>query len=57
MDQPPEMDVAQARAALDAGKHVFVDIRDPDSYKEEHIPGALHLDDSNVADFVGKADK
>jgi thiosulfate sulfurtransferase len=31
----------------------IVDIRDPQSYAMGHIPGALRLDNSNVATFIG----
>lgn len=32
----------------------IVDIRDPQSYAMGHIPGALRLDNSNVAKFIGE---
>ena len=34
-----------------------MDIRDPGSYREAHIPGAVHLHDGNVQEFVQKTDK
>ncbi|HLD74213.1 MAG TPA: thiosulfate sulfurtransferase GlpE [Bdellovibrionota bacterium] len=36
---------------------VFVDIRDPQSFQGGHIPGALHVNDDNVYDFIESADK
>nr|WP_251978005.1 MULTISPECIES: thiosulfate sulfurtransferase GlpE [unclassified Salinicola] len=32
----------------------LVDIRDPLSYSQGHIPGSRHLDNSNVAELVEK---
>lgn len=34
---------------------VVVDIRDPQSYANGHISGALHLDNHNLADFIARA--
>ena len=36
---------------------MFVDIRDPGSYRAAHIPGAVHLHDGNVQQFIESADK
>ncbi len=52
-----EIDIQQAQLLLEAGTATFVDVRDPNSFQEEHIPGATHLDDSNVQQFVASADK
>ena len=57
MSEIPEIDVQEARKALDGGNHLFVDIRDPESYTSGHIPGALHVHDENVEEFVRSADK
>ena len=46
------LSVAEARSKLDAGDAVFLDIRDPDSYQVAHIPGAIHINDTNVAEYV-----
>lgn len=35
-------------------KPVFVDIRDPQSYAQGHIPGALPLNNDNVSEFLDK---
>ena len=53
----PEIDVAGAVKAHEAGETVFVDIRDPDSYAGGHIPGAVHLHDGNVGEFLRTADR
>ncbi|MCB9831735.1 MAG: thiosulfate sulfurtransferase GlpE [Planctomycetes bacterium] len=46
------MDLNGARARLDAATAVFVDIRDPQSFAEGHIPGARRLDNANIQAFL-----
>ena len=53
----PEIDVPQAKLLLEAGTATFVDVRDPYSFKTSHVPGAVHVDDDNVKQFVADADK
>ena len=53
----PEIDVAQAKLLLEAGSATFVDVRDPHSFTAGHVPGAVHVDDANVQDFVRESDK
>jgi len=52
----PEIDCDAARGMLDEGGATFVDIRDPGSFQAGHIPGARHLGDHNVRDFVASED-
>ncbi len=52
-----QIDPEAARALLDAKTATFVDIRDPGSYEEGHIKGALHLNDDTVREFVKKTPK
>ena len=49
--------VKDAKEKLDKGEAVFVDVRDPASYDEAHIPGALLVNDSNVGAFIANTDK
>lgn len=56
-DGIPEVDQAGAKLALEEGKTLFVDVRDPGSFAEAHIPGARYLHDGNVQEFVESADK
>tara|TARA_R110000751_G_scaffold135943_1_gene238893 strand:- start:240 stop:560 length:321 start_codon:yes stop_codon:yes gene_type:complete len=35
----------------------LADIRDPQSYSQGHIPGAVRLDNDNLGQFVAAADK
>lgn len=38
-----EVSVAEAKAELDSGEAVFLDVREPEEYKKGHIPKAKHL--------------
>ena len=42
---------------LKEGKAKFVDIRDPQSFEQGRIKGALRLDNNNISQFVGEEDK
>jgi len=57
MDQIPEINIQDAKNKLEGRECTFVDIRDPASFREAHIPGAVHLHDGNVQQFVEAADK
>ena len=50
------INVEEARELIERGNAVVVDVRDPDSYKAGHIPGAESVDDGNVRDFIERAD-
>ena len=41
--QIPRINVQDAKAAYDIGNAVFVDVRDPESYAQNHIKGALSI--------------
>jgi thiosulfate sulfurtransferase len=53
----PQIQIHEAKQKLDQRACTFVDIRDPDSYRAAHIPGALHLHDGNVQEFLQSTDK
>jgi len=53
----PELDVREAKQRHDEGATLFVDCRDPSSYRDARIPGARLVVDDNVAEFVRDADK
>lgn len=57
MIQIPEISIYEAKKKLDEGQTTFVDIRDVNSYQEAHIPGAIHLHDGNVQEFIETSDK
>ena len=48
----PQIHVHEAKQKLDAKSCLFVDIRDPGSYRQAHIPGAIQLNDGNVQEFL-----
>ena len=56
-DRPLEIDMETAKKHLDAGEAIFVDVRDPMSFRQAHIPGALHVTDVNVEEFVAATEK
>lgn len=57
MDSIPEVDLEKAKSLLEADSATFVDVRDPGSYAESHIPGACNILDDTVEDFVAKTPK
>jgi thiosulfate sulfurtransferase len=52
-----QIQIHEAKKKLDQKDCIFVDIRDPGSYYASHIPGALHLHDGNVQEFIQSTDK
>lgn len=50
------IDPTLASSLLKKGAQL-VDTRDPQSYQQAHIPGALRLDNDNLAQFVADTDK
>ncbi len=53
----PQIQIHDAKATLDQMQSLFVDIRDSGSYNQAHIPGAIHLHDGNVQEFLQNTDK
>ena len=53
----PQIQIYEAKKKFDLKQCVFVDIRDPGAYGAAHIPGALHLHDGNVQEFIQNSDK
>jgi hypothetical protein len=50
------VDLADAKAALDAGTAVFVDVRSAAEYEQGHIPGALSIPGTELEDRLGELD-
>jgi thiosulfate sulfurtransferase len=48
----PQIQIHEAKMKFDDKSCLFVDIRDPGSYRQAHIPGAIHLHDGNVQEFL-----
>jgi thiosulfate sulfurtransferase len=57
MNGIPQIQIHEAKKKLDQQDCMFVDIRDPGSYRAARIPGAVHLHDGNVQEFIESADK
>jgi thiosulfate sulfurtransferase len=53
----PQIQIHEAKNKLDQKNCLFVDVRDPGSYKAAHIRGALLLHDGNVQEFMQNTDK
>ena len=53
----PQIQIHEAKQKFDDKSCVFVDIRDSGSYRQAHIPGAIHLHDGNVQEFLQKTAK
>jgi len=53
----PEIDIELAQELFESGSAVFVDIRDANSFHAARVPGAIHLNESTVKDFVANTDK
>ncbi|MFT5758919.1 MAG: thiosulfate sulfurtransferase [Alteromonadaceae bacterium] len=50
------LSVSQLHDVLSTGTHVVLDIRDPASFNSSHIPGAIHLSNDSMAEFLREAD-
>jgi len=50
------MQINQLHETLQDKTYVVVDIRDPASFRDGHIPGAIHLTNESLADFMREAD-
>ncbi|QTF06801.1 thiosulfate sulfurtransferase GlpE [Brenneria izadpanahii] len=55
MEQFAAIDIENAYSRWQQGE-VIVDIRDPQSFAIAHVPGAVHLTNETLADFVRQAD-
>ena len=53
----PEIDVESAAVHLAAGDAVFMDVRDGGSYAAAHVPGALHVNDATIEQFLEDTDR
>lgn len=56
MDQFTIISVEQAHQQLQQPNVVLVDIRDPQSFQTGHVPGAIHLTDRTLVQFLQQYD-
>jgi len=52
VDEIPELPVDEAQRLHAAQGATFVDVRDPGSHLAAHVPGAVRVDDANLAEFL-----
>jgi 3-mercaptopyruvate sulfurtransferase SseA len=52
-DDAPRISLADAKKEFDSGTAVFIDTRGSESYRQEHIKGAINI---TTADLAAKAD-
>jgi len=52
-----EASIDEAKKEIDKQTSTFLDIRDEESYKLGHIPGAIHISDNNLEEYIQQADK
>ena len=45
------INITDAKNIINAGNAVLLDIRDRDSYLQEHIPNAIHLTEYNIEEL------
>lgn len=56
-DEFEQIDVQSARSLIATGSVTIIDIRNEDSYREAHIPGAVTVNDTNINQFLKETDK
>ncbi|MEE3664073.1 thiosulfate sulfurtransferase GlpE [Brenneria sp. g21c3] len=55
MEQFVAIDIENAYSRWRQGE-IIVDIRDPQSFAAAHVPGAIHLSNETLSEFVREAD-
>jgi 3-mercaptopyruvate sulfurtransferase SseA len=59
-EDAPRISLADAKKAFDAGTAVFIDTRPEDTYKQEHVKGAINItlqDDASKYSSIPKGKK
>jgi 3-mercaptopyruvate sulfurtransferase SseA len=56
VEQAERVSLADAKAAYEARKAVFVDVRDSSSFEASHIPGALSIPLNDLNIRIGELD-
>ncbi|PIQ23733.1 thiosulfate sulfurtransferase GlpE [bacterium (Candidatus Blackallbacteria) CG17_big_fil_post_rev_8_21_14_2_50_48_46] len=51
------LSVDEAKPLFEDNLAIFIDVRDPHSFRAGHIPGAKHVNDHNLDAFLENADK
>ncbi len=53
----PEVGTDTAALHLQAGDALFMDVRDSASFEASHVPGAVHVGDDTIHEFLEQTDK
>ncbi len=56
IDQVQRISVEEAKAALEAGLALFLDVRAESSFMQAHIPGAMHMTLADLPSGVSELD-
>ncbi|MFN6963552.1 MAG: rhodanese-like domain-containing protein [Pyrinomonadaceae bacterium] len=56
-DNAPRISLADAKKAFDDGSAVIVDVRDENSYRQEHIKGSINIPIASLAAEASKIPK
>lgn len=57
VEQVERISLADAKAAFDSGKAIFLDVRDVNSYAAAHIPGAVLIPLNDLATRLAELDQ
>jgi 3-mercaptopyruvate sulfurtransferase SseA len=57
VQEVPRVTLSDAKAALEAGTAVFVDVRDSSSYNRSHIPGAVNIPVSDLTNHLSELNR
>lgn len=52
----PRVSLTDAKAALDSGEAIFVDVRSSQAFEDAHIPGALSIPEGELATRLEELD-
>lgn len=58
--QPADVErisLTEAKAALDAGTAVFLDVRSAGAFADSHVAGAVNIPEAELPDRLGELDK
>ena len=57
MEAFEQIDIHKAKELIDRAEVTVVDVRDPESYKQAHIPNAIPVNDETLTSFLKATDK
>jgi thiosulfate sulfurtransferase len=57
MFSTPQIEASKVKELVESGDAIFLDIRDPMSYAQGHIPNAISVNNQNVQKILEESDK